>query len=253
MKGLQFWFPDKINELMNLIKKLLPFKYKRSVKDSLGVPSLHWSLQNLKKKGFQPASVLDIGAYEGYWTLDLLEVFPSARVLMVEAQKSKTAFLEKVKKQYPLTDYSISLLSSVDGEEKYFCENETASHVTDAPVEGLTCYKIQTRTLDAILREKQFPFPGLLKLDVQGHELEVLKGAPIALSNAEICLLEITLLNIGDNPPLLLDMLNFMDSKGFQAYDISQFIRRPYDKALYQVDMFFVKKNSPLVIEKRWS
>ena len=237
---------------MKMIKKILPFKYKRSVKEKLGVPSLHWSLQNLKKKNFNPACVLDIGAYEGYWTLDLLEVFPKARVLMVEAQKNKTGFLEKIKKQYPATDYSISLLSSVDGEGKYFCENETASHVTDAPVKDLNCYKIQARTLDSILQEKQFPFPDLLKLDVQGHELEVLKGATAALSHAEICLLELTLLDLGDGCPLLLDMLNFMDSKGFQAYDISQFIRRPYDKALFQTDMFFVKKDSPLVAEKRW-
>lgn len=235
-----------------MIKKLLPFKYKRAVKEKLGVPSLHWSLENLSKKNFNPVSVLDIGAYEGYWTLDLLEAFPSAQVLMVEAQSNKTAFLEKVKNENPGVQYSISLLSSVDGEEKYFCENETASHVTEVPEKDFPCYVIQTCSLDSLLQEMEFPLPDLLKLDVQGHELEVLKGASAALEHAEICLLEITLIDIGDGCPLLLEMLNFMDGKGFQAYDISQFIRRPYDKALYQVDMFFVKKNSPLIGEKRW-
>ena len=237
---------------MEMIKKLLPFKYKRAVKEKLGVPSLHWSLENLLKKNFNPASVLDIGAYEGYWTLDLLEVFPSAKVLMVEAQSNKTAFLEKVKKEHPGVEYSISLLSSVDGAEKLFCENETASHVTEVPEKDFPCYAIRTRSLDRLLQEIEFPLPGLLKLDVQGHELEVLKGASVALAHAEICLLEITLFDIGGESPLLLEMLNFMDAKGFQAYDISQFIRRPYDKALYQVDMFFVKKNSPFIGEKRW-
>jgi 16S rRNA G527 N7-methylase RsmG len=91
----------KIKAFMKLIKKLLPYKYKRAVKEKLGVPSLHWSLQNLKKKNFHPATVLDIGAYEGYWTRDLLEVFPSARILMVEAQKNKAPFLEKIKQEYP--------------------------------------------------------------------------------------------------------------------------------------------------------
>ena len=52
--------------MINIIKSLLPFTFKRSVKDHLGVPSLHWSLQNLKKKGFYPKVVIDIGAYEGY-------------------------------------------------------------------------------------------------------------------------------------------------------------------------------------------
>jgi FkbM family methyltransferase len=238
---------------MKFIKKILPFKYKRSIKEGLGVPSLHWSLQNLKKKKFNPLSVLDVGAYEGYWTLDLLEVFPDARVLMVEAQASKKQFLERIKLEFKGCDYSISLLSSVDGVEKYFCENETASSITDIPVTGFNTQTIRTRSLDSLLQEKQFPLPDLIKLDVQGHELEVLKGATSALAHTEICLLEITLIDFGEGNPLLLDMINFMDTCGFQAYDISHFIRRPYDKALYQIDMFFIKKNSTMLAEKRWS
>ena len=195
---------------------------------------------------------MDIGAYEGYWTLDLLEVFPSARVMMVDAQKNKATFLEKIKKQYPATEYCISLLSAVDGEERYFCENETDSHISNAPVQDLPCYVMQTRNLDSLLKETGFPLPDLLKLDVQGHEIEVLKGASAALSHAEICLLEVTLFDMGNSSPLFLDVLNFMENKGFQVYDISQFMRRPFDKTLYQVDMFFVKKDSHLVTEKRW-
>lgn len=237
---------------MSLLKKLLPFKYKRAVKEKLGVPSLHWSLQNLKRKNFHPSMVLDIGAYEGYWTRDLLEVFPSARVLMIEAQKSKSIFLEKIKQQYPNTDYAIALLSSADGADKYFCENETASHVSDVAVDGFPGSIIQARTLDSLLQEKQYPLPELLKLDVQGHEMEVLKGATKTLSYAGICLLEVSMLDLGDHGPLLVDMLNFMDERGFQVYDISHFIRRPFDKALYQADIFFVKKDSQLIADKTW-
>lgn len=238
--------------MKNLIKKLLPFKYKRSVKEQLGIPSLHWSLQNLKRKNFYPATVLDIGAYEGLWTLDLLEVFPDARVLMVEAQTNKESFLKGVKKKYPHTDYAISLLSSENGAIKFFEQNETASHVVNGEQPGPQYQQLKTRRLDDLLEAKQFPLPDFLKLDVQGHEMEVLKGAEKSLNHATICLLEISLLNLGDNVPLMAEMMAFMNDKGFQAYDISQFIRRPFDKALYQVDMFFVKKDSALVADKVW-
>lgn len=237
---------------MNLIKKILPFRFKRKVKENLGVPSLHWSLENLKKKNFFPAHVIDIGAYEGHWTLDLLEVYPHAKVFMVEAQKSKSGYLEKVKQQYTNTDYSISLLSSVDGVQKYFYENETASHVGNVTANNGNSSIMNATTLDSLLKERKFPFPDLLKLDVQGHEIEVLKGAAEALFHATICLLEVSLLDLGDGNPLLKEVLNFMDEKGFQAYDISHFIRRPFDKSLYQMDMFFVKKDSFLIAEKRW-
>ena len=235
-----------------LIKTLLSPKYKRGLKEKIGVPSLHWSLQNLKKKNFNPSTVLDIGAYEGYWTIDLLEVFPQARVLMVEAQKIKAPFLGKIKLKYPNTDYAISLLSSANGDDKYFCENETASHIRETPADDLPCYIINTKTLDSLLLEKQFPMPDFIKLDVQGHEMEILKGATSALLHAEVCLLEISIFDFGDGTPLLLNMLNFMDTKNFRAYDISQFMRRPLDKTLFQVDMFFVKKDSNLLADKSW-
>lgn len=155
--------------MKNLIKKLLPFKYKRSVKEQLGVPSLHWSLQNLKRKNFYPATVLDIGAYEGLWTLDLLEVFPEAKVMMVEAQTNKESFLKVVKEKYPHTDYAISLLSSEDGAIKFFEQNETASHVVNGAHPGAQYRQLKTRRLDDLLEAKQFPLPDLLKLDVQGY------------------------------------------------------------------------------------
>lgn len=238
---------------MNIIKKILPYKYKRSVKEMLGVPSLHWSLQNLKKKNFSPGLIIDIGAYEGLWTIDFLEVFPSARVLMVEAQKSKEIFLKRIRQKYPNTDYAISLLSSANETEKHFYENATASHISNVPDKDSFYQIIKTQTLDSLLEEKQFPLPDFLKLDVQGHELEVLKGASKALLHAQICLLEVTLIDLGDQNPLLFHMIHFMDEKGFQAYDICQFMRRPFDKTLYQMDVLFVKKDSPVIGEKRWN
>lgn len=237
---------------LKTIKQLLPEKWKRGVKERMGAPSLHWSLQNLKRKGFNPTVIMDIGAYEGHWTADALEVFPNARILMVEAQPAKAPFLEGIKKIYPTTDYAISLLSAVDGATLSFEENETASHIVIKPETGNAYKKITTQTLDTLAGIKQFPLPDLLKLDVQGHEMEVLKGAEKCLGNAAVCILEISLLNLGDNTPLLVDMIGFMDQKGFQAYDISQFMRRPFDKALYQVDMFFVKKESWLIADKTW-
>ena len=43
-----------------------------------------------------------------------------------------------------------------------------------------------------------------------------------------------------------------MDTKGLRTYDILQFMPRPLDKALFQVDMFIVKKDSFLTADKSW-
>ena len=83
----------------------------------------------MKRKNFNPKVILDIGAYEGLWTLDVLEVFPDAKVLMVEAQDGKESFLKAVKEKHAHVNYAISLLSSEDGVLKSFAENETSSAV----------------------------------------------------------------------------------------------------------------------------
>jgi FkbM family methyltransferase len=236
--------------LLNLIKKIIPFRYKRKIKEKLGVPSLHWSLQNIKRLGFSPSFVVDIGAYEGNWTEDFLEVFPGTKILMLEAQTSKEEKLKKICDRFKNVYHYIALLSAEDGKEFAFLENETASHVTnDAAV---AAKKIKGESLDGILKRKQLPFPDFLKLDVQGFELEVLKGGSKSLAQTEFCLLEVSFIDL-DNTPMILEVINYMDSKGFQAYDFCQFMRRPFDKALYQADLLLIKKDSRFISEKRWS
>ena len=238
--------------MFSWLKSILPFSYKRSVKEHLGVPSLHWSLQNLKKKGFNPTSVADIGAFEGDWTLDFLEVFPSCKIIMIEPQSSKEKILGQLCNKFPNVIYQKALLSS-GCKKVIFHENETASHIVNAAVNNDDKSLIITQTFDEILENLHFTLPQFLKLDVQGHELEVLKGAPKALAAAEVCMLEISLLMLDDGAPLALDVMKFMDEADFQLYDISQFMRRPFDKALYQLDVLFVKKNSAWITDKRWN
>lgn len=237
--------------MLSILKKLIPEQYKIKLKEKLGVPSLLWSLQNLKNCGFSPKLAIDAGAYEGEWTYKFKKVFPDAEVLMIEAQASKSAILQSVCNKIRNVHFAICLLSSEDGRQVSFIENETISHVeTENISQGvlkLTC------TMDKLIEQRGLAYPDLIKLDVQGHEIEVLKGAQKILQHAEVCLLEVTLLNIGDNSPLLAEVIEFMDKHNFQAFDICQFMRRPFDNALYQLDMFFAKKTSHIITTKNWS
>ena len=143
-----------------------------------------------------------------------------------------------------------ALISSTDGEEVLFVENETDSHITKIKSEN-SIVKI-TETIDSIIIKAGFSQPDFIKIDIQGHELEALKGASNALKKCELCLLEVTVMNVGRNEPLILEVLNFMNQRDYQLYDISQLIRRPFDSALFQMDVLFVKKSSKLIQEKVW-
>lgn len=237
---------------LKLIKKLVPATLKNDIKDHLGVPSLGAALKNLKKAGYHPRVVYDIGAYEGYWTKDFLNIFPGAEVYMFEGQTKKEAYLKNITASNSNIHYAIALLGAQDGTEVRFEEEETGSHIVQNDAEA-SKWNRKTSALDALSENNKWPLPDFLKLDVQGFELEVLKGGARTLQAAEFCLLEVTLLDLGGGVPLFVDVVNYMEQQQFQAYDISQFIRRPYDKALWQIDMLFVKKNSPFISEKRWA
>lgn len=232
------------------IKKIFSDNLKRDIKQQLGVPSLYWSLQNIKRLGFTSLFALDIGAYEGEWAATFSAVFDEAKVLMIEAQSQKKDKLERLSTINKNLSYHIALLSSHDGKRLHFIENETASHVTG--FSGLNTREVTSESMDEIIKRKEMPYPDFLKLDVQGFEIEVLNGATNCLTNATFCLLEVTLIDLGFTS-LVLEVMNYMDKYGFQLYDITQLMRRPFDKALYQSDFLFIRKTASLLSAKTWN
>jgi FkbM family methyltransferase len=235
------------------IKKIIPEAWKQKIKNDLGVPSHDLAFRNLKKCGFVPTFVLDIGAYEGEWTKSFLKVFPNTPILMIEAQEIKEEKLKKVCQQFPTVSYSIAVCSSSSNETVSFVETgETTSHVVLGESASTSVQK-QATSLSDLLSAKKSPVPNFIKIDVQGHEIPVLQGAESFLSNVEIIMAEVTIMDLGYNESLLLEFSNFLDKYGFRVYDIAQFMRRPYDKALYQADFIFVNKNSDLIKDKSWA
>jgi len=86
--------------------------------------------------------------------------------------------------------------------------------------------------LDDLLREINFRTPALLKIDVQGAELIVLRGASVALRSRELVLLETSLFQLMKGAALLSDIVAYMVDAGFVPYDVFSLCYRPLDSAL---------------------
>jgi hypothetical protein len=112
---------------------------------------------------------------------------------------------------------------------------------------------MEMTTLDAITRRTHFERPDFLKLDVQGYELEVLKGAEQVLDSVEAVMLEVNLIEVYQGSPPVHEVVAYMAARGFRVYDVCTFFRRPYDNALWQMDMIFVRATSPLMASTRWA
>lgn len=84
----------------------------------------------------------------------------------------------------------------------------------------------------------------LLKLDVQGFELEVLEGAKGILDTTEVIPTELSLYNFQQNP-LIHEVVAYLVEHGFRIFDYDGEVRLD-DGVLAQIDFVFVSETSPL-------
>ena len=229
-----------------------------ALREHYEVPSMEWSFRNMLKLGFDPKFIVDIGAFDGGWTKMAQEEFRNASILMMEAQQAKQPGLEAIKQAgRGRIDYRMAVMGATDGQKVVFHEYENSptasSMLQDNALTDTRKVETTLRTLDSILAADGFPQPDLIKLDVQGYELEVLKGAETALAGTEAVLMEVSVIELYQNNPILADVTSFMAEQGFRAYDICSLLRRPLDNALCQIDIIFVKEGSKYLARKVWS
>jgi FkbM family methyltransferase len=225
----------------------LPIAQKAKLVDHALAHIAETSYVRLAELGFRPGGILDIGAYEGSWTRTVANIFQGIPILMIEAQEEKRQALDRVRADFPLVDYTLCLLGDEDGAETTFNVMETGSSIynenSDAPRRER---RLAMRTLDAVLQERpHLSEPLFLKLDVQGAELDILRGGQAALKSSEVVQLEVALVSYNVGAPEAIDVFQFMRDRGFVMYDICGFVR-PNPSCLAQIDVLFVRKVSAL-------
>ena len=225
----------------------LPDAWKRLLAEGLRGAYAIRRLRNLRELGFEPERVLDIGAHEGRWTNRCRKVFPGASYLMVEAQPGKREILSRFCAESDRLDFEIALLGREVFESVDFFQLDTGSSI----YREQTTYEAERvalpmRTLDELVATRGAGTYRFVKLDVQGAELDILTGGAGTLTSAEVVQMEVSVVEYNKGAPLFAEVVHFMDGRGFQIYDIFDLSRAPADAFLVQVDVIFVRKDSPL-------
>lgn len=198
--------------------------------------SLTESFNRLKKLGYEPKSILDIGAYHGDWTRFTQKFFPNASFTMIEANdhlqlKNVNATLIK------------ELLSSSPGDLEWWSNGSTGDSIfleRTHHYDGVKPIVVKATTLDLLFKDKKFDF---VKIDTQGSEIEILKGGVELIKNASVILLECPFAgNYNKGSPSFSDYIQYMDSIGFTVFDITEI--HTINIITIQIDIIFIKKGS---------
>jgi len=210
-------------------------------------------LTALAQRGIVLRTVVDGGAFVGEWTKLCKSVFPDVEVLMVEPQPRHAEALRQLSGSFgPTVRFQSRLIGAQKRDAVDFVVLDDPGGGTGSSVLPESSniprhtIRLPMTTLDDLIAETHFPSPDLIKLDLQGYELEVLRGASAAVKAASFVLLEVSTWRYNAGAPLLHDVVAWMAEAGFVSYDLLGIHRRP-DGVLLHLDILFVRSDSSLL------
>jgi FkbM family methyltransferase len=192
----------------------------------------------LKNSGLTVGAVMDIGAARGEWTRSCLSLFPQASCLMVDPLSENVAALKSVIEDYPLVSFWSGAVGEAPGEMMIHAHGDQSSLL--ASEWGGEGRLVPVRTLDSFLEDKSVAKVDVLKIDVQGAELSVLRGADQVLSQCQVVQIEVGFRKVYQGSAAAHEVIACLGEHGFRIYDMCDVIKRE-DRALLQCDLFFVK------------
>ena len=211
-------------------------------------------LARARDRGLRVNMAVDGGAAEGEWAEHFKQIYPDAKLLCVEPRDAAQPELKRRAAALSGVSVAQTLIGASEGTIEFY-ESAHQSSIFKDPNGQEWGKKITApiTTLDALITRMGLRDPDLIKLDLQGAELDCLRGAPRCLAHAEAVMLELSFIEIQRGMPLIGEVVAFMGERGFRLYDVTALWHRPLDGALAQGDFLFVSNRSKLVADTRWS
>jgi FkbM family methyltransferase len=210
-------------------------------------------LEELRDLGFYSSTICDIGASDGRWTRQCLEVFPRARYFCVDPLDENQPKLAKLCTTHPNVEYWQGCLGSKAGKVILNVDGDGSSVLLGHWGNRYGVQReVAEETLDDLVGRRICPQPDLIKLDVQGYELQVLRGATEVLREVQAIIAEVSFFSFHEGMPLFHQVVGELAQHGFVVYDILSLSLRPMDRAAGQTDVLFLKLTHRLRSSNRW-
>ncbi|WP_050995743.1 FkbM family methyltransferase [Bradyrhizobium genomosp. III] len=181
------------------------------------------------KQAFEGAdykTIVDIGANVGQFALFARERFPSAKIFSFEPLDDCWDIFKRLFQSsdnvrlYPYAvaandgEASLNVTTAKDS-SSILAPSATQVEVFGTAIEHTK--KIEVRRLGSVLRNEDITGPALLKIDVQGFELDVLQGCEELLSLFDAVYVEASYLELYCGQALVTDVIEFLRKHDFDV------------------------------------
>lgn len=236
---------------MNFLKKILNLcKSKIWLKGMLSGIYATIELKELIKGIKTPETIIDIGSNKGQFILLIEKIYPNKNIYSFEPIKE---MINKQKKFFAYKNniifHNVALGSSTTLKEFLITARMDSSSflkiVSDKNksknYDIVENRNIQINTLDNLLINEKISHPVLIKIDVQGYELEVLRGANNLLKKTDYLLLEVSKNEMYQNQPIEKVIVEYLKNLNFDILKSNNW-SKVQNTNFYQRDIIFYKK-----------
>ena len=203
---------------------------------------------------FNATAILDVGANMGLWSKTIQrEVFPGASMYLIEGNEHHRSLLMSL--GYP---YAISLVGARNGRVVFHKLKESTKSFSGASIYRETTAEFNgtakteqvnatITTIDELIVSQKWPTEfQVVKMDIQGAEVDAIKGGWRFLAKTQVLFTEASLMEYNTGSPGMLDLHTLLWRRGFELYDVIEVIRDKKSGIAFQVDLMWVRRSSSL-------
>ena len=212
-----------------------------------GSISIHKEVYFIKKLNPKASVFIDVGGNIGDYSQELLENFKVGELHIFEPSKKNYLILLERFKNHKKVKINNLALSHVSKKQKLFYDKEGSgmASLTKRNLSHLNLAfddfeMISTNRFDSYWEIYDYPID-FMKIDVEGHEMDVLKSTGLILRKIKIIQFEFGGCNI-DTGTFFRDFYTFFSKNNFKIYRISPFKLIQIEN-YKEVDEFFVTTN----------
>jgi FkbM family methyltransferase len=215
------------------------------------------ALRGLQANGYHPRVVIDGGANRGQWFGLASSIFRDSEFHEIEPQSECWPALEAAATARGRTSVHRTVITApgITSARMHRGGNQvsTGAFVIQAQDEFSTDLQTPACTLDELMLPRvQAGDRALLKLDLEGHEIEALRGAAGLLERLEAIVCEVGFFDVNDvGRPRFGDVMTFLEARDFMLFDFASLHARMSDGRLWLADAVFIRRGTPLVASNR--
>lgn len=199
-------------------------------------------------------TLFDVGANKGQYASGMRKLGYTEKIISFEPLKSAFDILKNAAKNennwivnnYALGNEDISGVINIAGNSgSSSILNMLPKHINSAPESKYVGREeIEIKKLDSIFNHfTSVENKVMLKIDTQGYEKNVIDGASKCLNRIRIIQLEMSIVQLYENEMLLIEMVKYLDTKGFKLFSLENGFSDAMTGQLLQVDGIFVNSN----------